>query len=397
MSSPQRIITDTDKAPLVEVLSMMFLVISVLACFVRSGTKIHMVKALKIDDILAVAAAVFSIGQSIAVFIACEHGLGTPFSTLSSSKKETFFKSQYAANAMFIASLLCSKLSGTMGLRMMSRRGQERPLLVFEIIVGLWGLSAFVVSFFQCQLPRPWDYSDSTRCINFTSFWTYYSVANIVTDIAIVAIMTDNARRIQTSWSKRILVICVFGSRIFVVPAVAVQIYYSNKAFASDDLSFSLWEASITIQLVQCLAIFTVCVPNLKPFLDSLESGQIRIDDLRRQGKSSSNGYPTYRPGAHSGYKSAQHSGLGSRSRPHDTIDEPITTISQHSQHSNVHELVDMSKSTKRGVALTTDGQKKSWDSQSHQSHSSQTILVHQTWQVDVQSMHGSKVPREEI
>lgn len=58
MSSPQRIITDTDKAPLVEVLSMMFLVIAVLACFVRSGTKIHMVKALKIDDILAVAAAV---------------------------------------------------------------------------------------------------------------------------------------------------------------------------------------------------------------------------------------------------------------------------------------------------------------------------------------------------
>lgn len=110
-----------------------------------------------------------------------------------------------------------------MGLRMMSRRGQEKPLLVFEIIVGLWGLSAFVVSFFQCRLPTPWDYSDSTQCINFTSFWTYYSVANIITDIAIVAIMTDNARRIQTSWSKRILVICVFGSRILYVTIIPLR------------------------------------------------------------------------------------------------------------------------------------------------------------------------------
>ncbi|KAF7552851.1 hypothetical protein G7Z17_g4038 [Cylindrodendrum hubeiense] len=389
MSSTQRIITDTNKGPLVQVLTLMFMVIAVLACFVRSGTKIHMTKSLKVDDILAIAAAVFATGQSIVVFIGCEHGLGKPFNTLSPSDTETFFKTQYAANALFIASLFCSKLSGTLGLRMMVRRGQEKLILACDIVVGLWGLSAFVVNFFQCKLPTPWDYSDSDQCINLTAFWTYYSIANIVTDIAIVAIMTDNARRIQTSWSKRILVICVFGSRIFVTPAAAVQIYFSNKAFASDDPSFSIWEAAITIQLVQCLAIFTVCVPNLKPFLDSLESGQIRVDDLRRQGKSSSNGYPTYRQG-HSGYKSAQNSGLGSSSRrPHESNDIPITTSTQRSQRSDVHEMVNLGKSKAREATQTAVGQKRSWDGQSHESHSSQTILVHQTWQVESQSLHG--------
>ncbi|KAH7121472.1 hypothetical protein EDB81DRAFT_229582 [Dactylonectria macrodidyma] len=398
MGSGQRIITDTNKGPLVQVLTLMFLVIAVLACSVRCGTKIYMVKRLKVDDIFAVVAAVFAIGQSIAVFIGSEDGLGHPFETLSTSEVETFYKSQYAANGMFVASLLCSKLSGTMGLRMMSRRGQENIILACEVVVGLWGLSAIFVNFFQCQLPSPWDFSDSARCINRKSFWTYYSITNIITDVVIVAIMTDNARKIQTSWSKRILVISVFGSRIFVTPAIAVQIYYSNKAFASSDPSFSLWEAAITIQLVQCLAIFTVCVPNLKPFLDSLESGQIRIDDLRRQGKTSSNGYPTYKAG-HSGYRSGQNSGLGgsrsgqnsgSRSRSRQP-DDSIISHSQRSQHSDVHEMVNLSgsRSKTRAVAETKHGKKTSWDGQSHGSHSSQTILVHQSWQVDVQNMAG--------
>lgn len=39
-----------------------------------------------------------------------------------------------------------------------------------------------------------------------------------------------------------------------------------------------MWQASIVIQIVQMLAIITVCIPYLKPFLDSLESGQMRAD-----------------------------------------------------------------------------------------------------------------------
>lgn len=168
-----------------------------------------------------------------------------------------------------------------------------------------------------------------------------------------------------------------------VTPAIAVQIYYSNGAFASTDFTFSIWRAVITIELVQCLAIVTVCIPSLKPFLDGLESGQIRVDDLRRQGKSSSNGYPTNRPG-YAGYKSAKSSGLGSRSRPFESVDGPATTDSQ---LSNVHEMVDFSKLRAQGAAKTTTGEGATWDGQSRTSHSSQTILIHQTWQVEVQSM----------
>ncbi|KAI8650777.1 hypothetical protein NCS57_01412600 [Fusarium keratoplasticum] len=375
MNSTQRVITDSNKSPLVQVLTMMFLVVAILSCFVRMGTKIHMIKALRVDDILTIVATVLSVAQSAVVFVACDHGLGKHFDTLSTDDIDVFFKTQYAINAMLIASLFCCKLSGTMSLRIMGQKSQKWIFITCEAVVGLWGLTALIVSFFQCSLPSPWLYDDAEKCINRTAFWTYYSIANIITDLAIVVVMCENVMKIRTSLSKKILVMSVFGSRILVTPAIAVQIYYTNRAIASIDFSFSIWQAAIAIQLVQCLAILTVCVPNFKPFLDSLESGQIRIDDLRRQGKSSSNGYPTNRAG-YAGYKSAENSAMGSRSR---TAKEPPTTQSQASQ---VFEMVDLPKHRTKAAGDAT------WDGQSRTSHSSQTILIHQTWQVDVENMH---------
>jgi hypothetical protein len=112
MSSNQRIITDNNKSPLIQVLSLMFLVIAILSCFVRTGAKLYMIKALRVDDILIIVATVrhlisfvsysslclcffaqvLAACQTVIVFNACEHGLGQHFEVLSSSDRETFFK-----------------------------------------------------------------------------------------------------------------------------------------------------------------------------------------------------------------------------------------------------------------------------------------------------------------
>ncbi|KAL4724464.1 hypothetical protein ACLX1H_009080 [Fusarium chlamydosporum] len=252
-----------------------------------------------------------------------------------------------------------------MSLRIMAQKNQKWLIIICEAIVSIWGVTALLVNFFQCAPPQPWLYANNDKCIDLKAFWTYYSTANIVTDLVIVVIMAENVIKIQTSWSKKILVMSVFGSRIFVTPAIAAQIHYTNKAFDSADHSFTIWPASITIQLVQCLAILTVCLPNFKPFLDSLESGQIRVDDLRRQGKSSSNGYPSNRPDYAGGYKSTNKTGNRSRA----------PTGGTKTQRSEIHEMEDFSKSNTRHQHET------SWDGQSRSSHSSQKILIHQTWQ----------------
>jgi hypothetical protein len=116
--------------------------------------------------------------------------------------------------------MLCSKLAATMGIRLLSRQKQQWPLLVCDIVVGIWGFTSLVTTFFQCPIPAPWDYSSPAKCISLSAFWTYYSAANIVTDIAIIGMVVENLRRVQTSLGKKIFVISVFGSRILYVPAL---------------------------------------------------------------------------------------------------------------------------------------------------------------------------------
>lgn len=50
----------------------------------------------------------------------------------------------------------------------------------------------------------------------------------------------------------------------------------------SADRTFTTWTVVICSQFIQALSIITACVPYLKPFFSSLETGMIRIDDSRR-------------------------------------------------------------------------------------------------------------------
>jgi ABC-type dipeptide/oligopeptide/nickel transport system permease component len=58
MHSTQKVITDTDKSLLVQVLVLMFVVIFLFSCSIRIGTKIRMTKTLTVDDMLTIVATV---------------------------------------------------------------------------------------------------------------------------------------------------------------------------------------------------------------------------------------------------------------------------------------------------------------------------------------------------
>lgn len=139
-----------------------------------------------------------------------------------------------------------------------------------------------------------------------------------------------------------------------------------------------MWQAVVATQTVLCLSIVTACIPYLKPFLDSLESGQMRADDLRRRGKTGVSGYE--------GSGSNRSAGTGGTPKPN-----PVdVTASIGSQQSKLHELVALPK-TKRSSVTVTGGTKEPGTNWDGQSHSSQTVLIQQTrtWDVDVEVQGG--------
>ncbi|OAQ64781.1 hypothetical protein VFPPC_06008 [Pochonia chlamydosporia 170] len=391
MAQTQVEITDSNKSPLIQILSWFFLVVAILAALARSGTKLHMVKTLKLDDWLAVAATssnpdptliqVVAVAQFISSVAQAGSGLGQHKDALTEQQISSILKGEYATDLLYIASLGLAKVSTAATVVNIAARKHRSLIYGVGALILAWAVTGFIVILFQCQLPAPWDFI-SKKCIARPAFWKYFCVMNIITDLALIGIMVENIRGIQTTWSKKVLVIGVFGSRIFVTPALIFQIVYSDKSLTTADPTFDMWEWSIIMAVVQCLSILTICIPNLKPFLDSLQSGQIRIDDLRRQGKSSSNGYGSYQ---RSGNKSGQNSGSNKGGVRSNTGLDTTT-----SQKSKLFELVEIPKhrrgqaGSNGGVLSSQDGN-TAWDGQSH---TSQTILIQQTktWHVDVET-----------
>lgn len=60
---------------------------------------------------------------------------------------------------------------------------------------------------------------------------------------------------------------------------------------STDDMTYNLWPVALCNQFVQNLGIVVSCIPYIKPLLESLESGMIRTDDLRRLGMTGVYGY----------------------------------------------------------------------------------------------------------
>ena len=68
-----------------------------------------------------------------------------------------------------------------------------------------------------------------------------------------------------------------------VIGAIISELIFRHRAHRSSDQTFSTWPVVVCLQLVQSLSIIFGCIPYLKPFFASLESGLIRVDDTRRR------------------------------------------------------------------------------------------------------------------
>lgn len=100
-----------------------------------------------------------------------------------------------------------------------------------------------------------------------------------------------------------------------VIAASACKLAFWDSTHDFQRQGHDPWTVQICTQTVQCLSIVSACFLYLKPFLDSVESGFIRNDDIRRRGTDEYYGHNT---GGSSTTRSAfsirKHANTGSQS-----------------------------------------------------------------------------------
>lgn len=72
-----------------------------------------------------------------------------------------------------------------------------------------------------------------------------------------------------------------------VIVSTIIDITYLRQELSARDTTFDAWAAVLCADITQNISIITACVPYLKPFFTSLQSGMIRADDLKRRGQDS--------------------------------------------------------------------------------------------------------------
>ncbi|KAF6221246.1 hypothetical protein HO133_002101 [Letharia lupina] len=276
-----------ENASTVQILTWFLIITSILGVGARGLTKAILVRSVSLDDYLITVALLFAIGQSVAVSVEAGHGYGSPSDPLSRSQATSNLKSEYAASLLYVASLGFAKASVVALVNTLTPiRSHRRATYGLAIFLFLWVIIGEFGTAFLCHLPRPWDYLEG-HCSNDTirrTWWNYFESTNIITDLALICLPIVVIWQIRISLSRKASVCSFFALRSTVIAASACKLVFWNNTQDLQKPGHNPWTVTLCTQIIQCLSIVSACFLYLKPFLDSVESGFIRSDDIRRRG-----------------------------------------------------------------------------------------------------------------
>ncbi|KAI1137560.1 hypothetical protein F5Y05DRAFT_419501 [Hypoxylon sp. FL0543] len=270
-----------DASQTAQIIIWFLFVVGVFSVGAGLGTKYALTRKLAWDDGLMLLALAFSLGQCISISLAASQGLGKPMDSLSSDAISSFLKAEYASVPLQILTFALVKWSIAIFIEHLSpNQIHQRIDLGLRVVVGLWLVSGVLTSLFQCAVPTTWDYLDGARCIDRRAWWTYIVVLNIITEVGIIVLYLLIMWKLQISRSKKAIVLSIFLTRIFVIGTAAAQLAVFYNAYPDSDVTQEMWLSVILNQVVICVSIVTACLPYLKPFMESLQSGIVRVENI---------------------------------------------------------------------------------------------------------------------
>jgi len=270
-------ITADDQGPLLAIIAWVFMTMMILSVIFRLVVKLGIRGTLKGDDYAVCASLVFAVIQSVVISVGVQKGLGTRSALLSPGSIASIQKELYAADILFILA------SGTAKVSVLALLGQlsveKRQAIVTKVsfcVVGVWTVVSVFVLAFQCGAVHPWD-TQNGKCINKFNFWAGVSAVDMLTEIVIMALPIMMMVPVRVAMSKKITVVLAFFFRIGVPILIIVRLALLHTYYSSPDFSLDFIPSGLSTQILISISITTACIPALKPFLDSFESGALNI------------------------------------------------------------------------------------------------------------------------
>ncbi|TGO35609.1 hypothetical protein BHYA_0152g00140 [Botrytis hyacinthi] len=288
-------------APVIQILAWLLLTFSILSVAAQFLTKFAISRPFGVSDALLFAALVFYIGQTSTLLSPTGQVIGNSPVELPVETVHGALKALYSIEILSIFSLVLVKSSVFAALRSITPVFWHRIMIyIASAVTVAWGITSVFAVAFQCPSPQRWNVVDHA-CIDIVSqkfsgvkvkvglillkrsVKIYIAIMNILTDLALVVLPTIIILPIQMPWGTRVTILSAFWLRLTVVAASVIQIVYTRRLLINDLFLSNIWQTVVCQMVVQSTGIMAACIPFLKPFLMSLESGFLRADDVNRR------------------------------------------------------------------------------------------------------------------
>ncbi|KAI0530389.1 hypothetical protein GGR58DRAFT_493580 [Xylaria digitata] len=273
-------VTASDKSPLLQVVSWLLIAITSLTFGFRLLTRVYLKArhAFEWEDVMITIAFVLGLGEFITVIIPQGAIIGRRLTDIPEPELTSGIMVVYARDILFLLSIAFAKLSVCWSFVSLSPDRKHRQLAyILGVFIALWAITSLLTTAFQCGVKEPWD-TRSTNCIAQQAFLSYVTTGSILTDVGLIGLPVIIVSPLNMALQTRFIIISFFLCRILAIIATIFQLIYLPGLFR-DDFTFEAFPYYLSMQLVQFTSLVTAFAVYFWPFLQSLRSGLIWLND----------------------------------------------------------------------------------------------------------------------
>ncbi|KAK4941088.1 hypothetical protein LTR10_018888 [Elasticomyces elasticus] len=249
--------------------------VAIIFSTLRLYSRAIIVRSVHVDDVLVVFAVMCSVALTTLIIFQAYNGLGKHQDILPHNQAINFFKGIYGGSIVYSIGMLFTQTTFLFQYRnFFIGKWLRRSTDAMIVIVTLEGIGTTLALAFQC-LPVGnryiWDpYAPPVSCINYTAFWFFSALFNVVSSLIICALPLPliNSLRLPKRQKRWLLFVFALGFFTCLASGLRIRGLYISVQHDEDDTSYYYCPAATWSSLEMNIGIICSCMPTIKPIVD---------------------------------------------------------------------------------------------------------------------------------
>lgn len=264
----------TDDSMGLKVITPLFGALAVLffMCRVWARSLTGMAASWQTDDWMCLVTTAFSIPLTVVSYLFAAHGLGRDLYMVDFADITFVLEMYYYSEVLYLVVIFMTKISICFFyLRIFPKKAFRVRVFTIVGLSSACAVGFIVVTIFQCTpIPGAWLRWDGTYpavCRDVQTQALYAAISSIILDVATIFLPMTELWALNMSLRKKLGVMTMFATGVFVVVVQVLRIFYLLKFSASTNFTRDYTATSIWSNVEVYVGIMCACFPQCRTLM----------------------------------------------------------------------------------------------------------------------------------